>query len=141
MNATLERVRARVAERFPADLERIRGYLRLPSVSATSEGIRAAAEATGAWIEGAGGAFELALRACYLALGRRPLPYPLAPWCAPYYVFDRILGLPWAAGGVGHAAGAHGPDEYATLAGLKEHMVGAAAFLLASASGTAEAPA
>jgi acetylornithine deacetylase/succinyl-diaminopimelate desuccinylase-like protein len=84
---------------------------------------------------------ELALRASYLALGRRPLPYPLAPWCAPYYVFDRILGLPWAAGGVGHAAGAHGPDEYATLAGLQEHVVGAAAFLLAYANGTAEAPA
>jgi len=84
---------------------------------------------------------ELALRASYLALGRRPLPYPLAPWCAPYYVFDRILGLPWAAGGVGHAAGAHGPDEYATLAGLQEHVVGAAAFLLAYANGTPEAPA
>jgi acetylornithine deacetylase/succinyl-diaminopimelate desuccinylase-like protein len=74
---------------------------------------------------------ELALRASYLALGRTPLPYPMAPWCAPYFVFDRILGLPWAAGGVGHAAGAHGPDEYATLAGLQEHVVGAAAFLLA----------
>jgi acetylornithine deacetylase/succinyl-diaminopimelate desuccinylase-like protein len=88
-----------------------------------------------------GGAAELALRASYQALGRRPLPYPLAPWCAPSYVFDRILGLPWAAGGVGHAAGAHGPDEYATLAGLQEHVVGAAAFLLAYAAGAAEAPA
>ena len=76
---------------------------------------------------------ELAMRASYQALGRSTLPYPLAPWCAPYYVFDRILGLPWASGGVGHAAGAHGPDEYATLAGLEEHIVGAAAFLLAYA--------
>jgi acetylornithine deacetylase/succinyl-diaminopimelate desuccinylase-like protein len=48
-------------------------------------------------------------------------------------VFDRILGLPWASGGVGHAAGAHGPDEYAAVAGLEEHIVGAAAFLLAYA--------
>ena len=31
----LEQVRARVAERFPADLERIGDHLRLPSVSAT----------------------------------------------------------------------------------------------------------
>jgi acetylornithine deacetylase/succinyl-diaminopimelate desuccinylase-like protein len=269
---TLARVTARVAERFPADLERIREYLRLPSVSATGQGIRQAAEATGAWVQGAGGSFELvetpghplllgelpgppgaprllrygmydvqpaehlreahaaryrleggpaellaalifrptlnvsgiaagyvgpggktivpsravarvdirlvpggdpssaaaavrrhlddrgfghvqvrllesypwakappgnpselALRASHLALGRVPLPYPMAPWCAPYLVFDRILGLPWAAGGVGHAAGAHGPDEYATLAGLQEHVVGAAAFLLAYA--------
>jgi hypothetical protein len=45
---TLSRVAARVAERFPADLERIRGYLRMPSVSATGEGIRDVAEATGA---------------------------------------------------------------------------------------------
>jgi acetylornithine deacetylase/succinyl-diaminopimelate desuccinylase-like protein len=76
---------------------------------------------------------ELAMRASYQAMGRTTLPYPLAPWCAPYFVFDRILGLPWASGGVGHAAGAHGPDEYATLAGLQEHIVGAAAFLLAYA--------
>jgi hypothetical protein len=80
VNATLERVRARVAERFPADLDRIRDYLRLPSVSATGEGIRA-------------------------------------------------------------TAGAHGPDEYATVAGLQEHVVGAAAFLLALAAGAVEAPA
>ena len=69
MNATLERVRARVAERFPADLDRIRDYLRLSSVSATGEGIRA------------------------------------------------------------------------TAAGLQEHVVGAAAFLLAYAAGAVEAPA
>jgi len=72
-----------------------------------------------------------AMRASYRALGRDALPYPLAPWCAPYFVFDRVLDLPWASGGVGHAAGAHGPDEDATLAGLEEHVVGAAAFLLA----------
>jgi acetylornithine deacetylase/succinyl-diaminopimelate desuccinylase-like protein len=249
MEQILARVQARVAERFPADLERIRDYLRMPSVSATGDGIRAVAEATGAWIEGAGGSFELvetpgpprggpaidlhsseqawiaspvwalvqalailtdadegirvagldggpggktivpsramarvdirlvggdpeaaaaavrrhlddhgfghvqtslldaypwaraepgnrsevAMRASHQALGRTPLPYPLAPWCAPYFVFDRILGLPWASGGVGHAAGAHGPDEYATLAGREEHIDGAAAFLLAYA--------
>ncbi|HEU4400169.1 MAG TPA: hypothetical protein VFU54_20320, partial [Actinomycetota bacterium] len=75
MNATLEQVRARVAERFPADLERIRDYLRLPSVSATGEGIRAAAEATGAWIEGAGGSFELVETPGHpLVLGELPGP-------------------------------------------------------------------
>ena len=31
MDDTLARVRARVAERFPTDLERIRDYLRMPS--------------------------------------------------------------------------------------------------------------
>ena len=49
MDDTLTRVAGRVAERFPADLERIRDYLRMPSVSATGEGIAAVAEATGAW--------------------------------------------------------------------------------------------
>jgi hypothetical protein len=58
MDDTLARVATRVAERFPADLERIRDYLRMPSVSATGDGIGAAAEATGPWIEGAGGSFE-----------------------------------------------------------------------------------
>ena len=48
MDDTLARVQARVAECFPGDLERIRGYLRLPSVSATGEGIRDVAAATGA---------------------------------------------------------------------------------------------
>jgi acetylornithine deacetylase/succinyl-diaminopimelate desuccinylase-like protein len=74
-----------------------------------------------------------AMAASYDALGRSYLPMPLAPWCAPYFVFDR-LGLPWASGGVGHASGAHGPDEYATVEGLKEHIVGAAAFLHAYAA-------
>ena len=57
----------------------------------------------------------------------------MAPWCAPYFVFDRILGLPWAAGGVGHGGGAHGPDEYASMDGIRQHIEGVAAFLLAYA--------
>ena len=71
------------------------------------------------------------------AQGLTALPYPMAPWCAPYFVFDRTLGLPWVAGGAGHAAGAHGPDEYATLDGLKQHIIQVAAFLLAYAGRTA----
>ena len=43
MDDTLALVQARVAERFPADLERIRAYLQMPSVSATGEGIGAVA--------------------------------------------------------------------------------------------------
>jgi hypothetical protein len=35
----------------------------MPSVSAPGEGIGAVAEATGAWIEGAGGSFELVAEA------------------------------------------------------------------------------
>jgi acetylornithine deacetylase/succinyl-diaminopimelate desuccinylase-like protein len=74
-----------------------------------------------------------AIRSSYAKLGRRPSPYPMAPWCAPFYVFDRILGLPWASGGLGYSNGAHGPDEFASVAGLKEHILGVAEFLLAFA--------
>jgi acetylornithine deacetylase/succinyl-diaminopimelate desuccinylase-like protein len=75
-----------------------------------------------------------AFRRSYDALGVRTVPYPLAPWCAPFYVFDRILGLPWASGGLGYSGGAHGPDEFASVAGLEQHIVGVAEFLLAFAA-------
>ena len=82
-------------------------------------------------------AIALAMRESYARLGRHPLPYPMAPWCAPFYVFDRILGLPWASGGVGYSGGAHGPDEFASVAGLEQHIVGVAEFLLAFAEASA----
>lgn len=82
-----------------------------------------------------------AMRASYERLGRRALPYPMAPWCAPFYVFDRILGIPWASGGLGHSGGAHAPDEFASVAGLREHIVGVAEFCLAFAElASMEAP-
>ena len=85
---TLARVRARVAERFPADLERIRDYLRMPSVSATGEGIGEVAEATGAWIEGAGGSFELVETPGHpLVLGELPGPAG-APRLLRYGMYD-----------------------------------------------------
>ena len=80
-----------------------------------------------------GSIVERAMRASYERAGKRPVGYPLAPWCAPFYVFDRILGVPWVSGGLGYSGGAHGPDEFATVEGLREHIVGAAEFLLAFA--------
>jgi acetylornithine deacetylase/succinyl-diaminopimelate desuccinylase-like protein len=228
VNATLERVRARVAERFPADLERIRDYLRLPSVSATGEGIRCkglcslelVAEAGDwggpaidlhsseqAWIASPVWALVHALGTLTDADERIRVPgldgergpsdgdarllaelaetfdpqehlreAHAARYRLPGGAAERLEALLYrptlnvsgiAGGYVGlggktivpsravamvdirlvpdgdpeSAAGAHGPDEYATLAGLQEHVVGAAAFLLAYASGTAEAPA
>lgn len=85
-----------------------------------------------------------AMRASYERLGHRVLPYPMAPWCAPFYIFDRILGIPWATGGLGHSGGAHAPDEFATVEGLKEHILGVAEFALAYAElglGSPAAPA
>jgi acetylornithine deacetylase/succinyl-diaminopimelate desuccinylase-like protein len=75
----------------------------------------------------------LAMRASYEAMGRRSVAYPMAPWCAPFYVFDRVLGLPWASGGLGFSGGAHGPDEFATVSGLRDHIEGVVAFLHAFA--------
>ena len=88
MDDTLALVQARVAERFPADLERIRAYLQLPSVSATGEGIAAVAEATGAWIEGAGGSFELQATPGHpLVIGELAGP-PGAPRLLRYGMYD-----------------------------------------------------
>jgi acetylornithine deacetylase/succinyl-diaminopimelate desuccinylase-like protein len=80
-----------------------------------------------------GSLVERAMRTSYERGGKRPVGYPLAPWCAPFYVFDRILDVPWVSGGLGYSGGAHGPDEFATVAGLREHIIGAAEFLLAYA--------
>jgi acetylornithine deacetylase/succinyl-diaminopimelate desuccinylase-like protein len=88
-----------------------------------------------------GSAVARAMRASYEAVGVRVLPYPMAPWCAPFYVFDRILGIPWVTGGVGHSGGAHAPDEFASVDGLRQHIVAAAEFLLAFAEIGAAEPA
>ena len=42
-----------------------------------------------------------------------------APWWAPYHVFG---GVPFASGGPGSAGGAHGPDEWAEIEGLRRLM-------------------
>jgi acetylornithine deacetylase/succinyl-diaminopimelate desuccinylase-like protein len=72
-----------------------------------------------------------AVRASYERMGRRANPYPIVPWCAPFYVFDRILGIRWASGGLGLSGGSHAPDEFAAVAGLRDHIAGAAETLLA----------
>jgi acetylornithine deacetylase/succinyl-diaminopimelate desuccinylase-like protein len=82
-----------------------------------------------------------AMRRSYERTGIRTLPWPMAPWCAPFYLFDRALGIPWVAGGLGHSGGAHGPDEFATVDGLRQHIVGAAEFLAASAEISVPTPA
>ncbi|MBM6594028.1 M20/M25/M40 family metallo-hydrolase [Microvirga pudoricolor] len=38
--------------------------------------------------------------------------YPLHAGAAPMHLFSQVLGLPYAFGGLGHGAGAHGPNEY-----------------------------
>jgi acetylornithine deacetylase/succinyl-diaminopimelate desuccinylase-like protein len=62
-------------------------------------------------------------------VGPQPQVWPSAPWWAPFYLFEQVLGLPFASGGVGHASRAHAADEYATIAGLRAHMRQSIAFL------------
>jgi acetylornithine deacetylase/succinyl-diaminopimelate desuccinylase-like protein len=88
-----------------------------------------------------GSAVGRAMRTSYKRAGARTLPWPMAPWCAPFYLFDRALGIPWVAGGLGHSGGAHGPDEFATVEGLRQHIVGVAEFLAAFAELSVAAPA
>lgn len=59
-----------------------------------------------------------ALRDALRRHGTEPRVRPVAPWWAPYHVF----GVPFASGGPGHAGGAHGPDEWASVEGLRNLM-------------------
>lgn len=65
----------------------------------------------------------------YRAHGVEPLLIPSMPWSSPYYLFDRLLGLPYVIFGLGHGGGAHAPNEYCTVAGLKDFMKSVATFL------------
>jgi acetylornithine deacetylase/succinyl-diaminopimelate desuccinylase-like protein len=62
-------------------------------------------------------------------VGPPPQVWPSAPWWAPFYLFEQVLGLPFASGGAGHAGRAHAADEYATISGLRAHMRQSIAFL------------
>jgi acetylornithine deacetylase/succinyl-diaminopimelate desuccinylase-like protein len=61
--------------------------------------------------------------------GRPARVWPVAPWWAPYFLFERVLGLPFAIGGAGHCGGAHAANEYASIEGLRQHMHQSAALL------------
>ncbi len=78
-----------------------------------------------------------AMVASHRDAGPPPLVWPSAPWWAPYYLFEETLGISFASGGAGHAGGAHAADEYATIAGLREHMRQCVAFLHRFAAGEA----
>jgi acetylornithine deacetylase/succinyl-diaminopimelate desuccinylase-like protein len=61
--------------------------------------------------------------------GIEPLLIPSMPWSSPYYLFDRLLGLPYAIFGLGHGAGAHGPNEYCKVAGMRDFEKSVVTFL------------
>ena len=65
-----------------------------------------------------GGAAVRALAEALRLHGTEPRVRDVAPWWAPYHVF----GAPFASGGPGSAGGAHGPDEWASVDGLRTLM-------------------
>jgi acetylornithine deacetylase/succinyl-diaminopimelate desuccinylase-like protein len=64
------------------------------------------------------GAPVRAMTAAMERQGRTPEVHAQSPWWAPYHVF----GVPFAAGGLGRAGGAHGPDEWCEVEGLRALM-------------------
>jgi len=54
------------------------------------------------------------------AFGGRPSIWPTSGGSVPFYVFSRILGLPFTMGGIGHSSLAHSPNEYMVLEGNKK---------------------
>lgn len=61
--------------------------------------------------------------------GIEPLLIPSMPWSSPYYLFDRLLGLPYVIFGLGHGGRAHAPDEYCSVPGLRDFEKSVATFL------------
>jgi acetylornithine deacetylase/succinyl-diaminopimelate desuccinylase-like protein len=55
--------------------------------------------------------------------------FPIHAGSAPMHVFSEVIGIPYAFGGVGHGAGAHGPNEYILLDDVAPFMRSMATFL------------
>jgi succinyl-diaminopimelate desuccinylase len=75
-----------------------------------------------------------ALCRAYQAHGYEPMLRPVEPSATPYYLFTDVLGLNFAWGGLGTAAGSHGPDEWCSIAGLQSLQKSLATFLTSFAA-------
>ena len=58
------------------------------------------------------------LKRMYEMMGTRPQIWPWNPGSAPYYLFERILGIPYVTGGMGHGSRQHSSNEYCTVKGV-----------------------
>ncbi len=56
----------------------------------------------------------------FKAFGGKPSIWPTSGGSVPFYVFSRILGLPFTMGGIGHSSLAHSPNEYMVLEGNRK---------------------
>ena len=56
----------------------------------------------------------------YRLHGIEPEVWPMSTFAAPYFAFQRILGMPVVGGGLGHGGRAHVSNEYMSVKGLKD---------------------
>lgn len=70
-----------------------------------------------------------ALLRTYNEFGIEPEVWPHLGGSAPFYLFSDVLGIPFAFGGLGHGGRVHSPNEYATVAGMRDHEKSTATFL------------
>jgi acetylornithine deacetylase/succinyl-diaminopimelate desuccinylase-like protein len=59
-----------------------------------------------------------AMLASYKQLGQRVRVEPINPGSAPYWIFERVLGIPYITGGLGHGSRQHSSNEYCTVQGI-----------------------
>lgn len=69
-----------------------------------------------------------ALIRSYEDLGRKPRVVPLNPGSAPYYLFQRLLKMPFISGGLGHGDRQHSANEYCTVPGILDFQKSVVAF-------------
>ena len=70
-----------------------------------------------------------AIMGTYRELGYEPEIWPHLAGSAPFYLFTDVLDIPVVLGGLGHGGRVHSPNEYATVAGLKDHEKSIAVFM------------
>lgn len=58
------------------------------------------------------------LKETYEILGRRPQIWPWNPGSAPYYLFGKVLGIPYVTGGLGYGSRQHSSNEFCTVQGV-----------------------
>ena len=66
-------------------------------------------------------------------MGHEPEIWPHLAGSAPFYLFRLVLGQPFVMGGLGHGGRPHSPNEYATVAGMRQFERSVAQFLFAFA--------
>jgi acetylornithine deacetylase/succinyl-diaminopimelate desuccinylase-like protein len=65
----------------------------------------------------------------YRDMGREPVIFPINIGSAPFYVFDRMIGIPYVFGGLGHGGRAHSNNEYCVVSGILDFEKSMVAFL------------